>query len=405
VARLAGSAFWGWRGGVRPVADHRQQGKGEHHQRDVAVPAVPAARLIVVQSQLGLGGLERVLDRPAAALDPDQHRQRRALWAPGGEERQASVGQAAPDQQPARPHRGAAGIAHVLRLEVGQLQVGPIVKPWSLGAVTGRETHPGRCRQAGRDRLRRAAPARLLAPGPEWVCAGDPEHVAFAGAAQDLLDLAHAVDAVRRCPGEGDARLEGPLDHRDGDRRLGGEAHVLGHMSGTQTVGLVGPALGQVEPAIEEGMTPIRHVSGEHADLTVGDLARRAGVLPLHAAGGGALLEKAGLVDHQHGIRCRQGLEGIVAHQITQRVGLPTAAAEHGLLPPGAGIARRLGTHPAGLAPLRPEQPVEERRGGGRHAGMIEQRPHPRLGRAQLGRPEVQRLFDRGTRHQQLPPS
>jgi hypothetical protein len=149
----------------------------------------------------------------------------------------------------------------------------------------------------------------------------------------------------------------------------------------------------------------IRHVSGEHPDLAVGDFARRAGVLPLHPAGGGALLEKTGLVDHQHGIRGGQGLQGIVTHQIAQRVGIPIAAAEHRLLPPGAGVARRLGAHPTGLAPLRPEQPIQERRGGGRHAGMAEQRLDLRLDRAQLGRPEIQRLCDRGPRHPQLPPS
>src|SRR5687768_9606040 len=48
--------------------------------------------------------------------------------------------------------------------------------------------------------------------------------------------------------------------------------------------------------------TRVRDIGSKHADLTVGDLARRAGVLPLHASGGSALLEKAGLVDHQHGI-------------------------------------------------------------------------------------------------------
>jgi hypothetical protein len=177
----------------------------------------------------------------------------------------------------------------------------------------------------------------------------------------------------------------------------GGQAHVLGHVSGTQALGLVGPALGQVEPTVDEGVASIRYVNGEHADLAVGDLACRAGVLALHPAGRGALLEKAGLIDDQHGIRCRQGLERVVAHQIAQRVGLPAAAAEHGLLPPGTGITGRLGTHPAGLAPLRPEQPVQERRGGGGHARMAEQGLDLRLDRAQLGRPEVQRLFDRGT--------
>jgi hypothetical protein len=181
--------------------------------------------------------------------------------------------------------------------------------------------------------------------------------------------------------------------------------YVVGHVSGTPTIRLAGPALGQVKPAIDEGMALGGDVGGEDADLTVGDLACRAGVLPLHAAGGGALLEKAGLVDDQHGIRCRQGLEGIVAHQIAQGVGIPAAAAEHGLLPPGAGIARGLRAPPAGLAPFRPEQPVQESGGGSRHAGMAEQTPDVRLDRLQLRRPEIQCLLDRCSRHRQPPSS
>src|SRR3954469_17575905 len=82
AAALAWSAFWGRRGGVRPVLDHRQQGKGQHHQRDMAVPA---ARLVVVEPELVLGGLERVLDRPAPALDTDQQLERGTGRAPSGE--------------------------------------------------------------------------------------------------------------------------------------------------------------------------------------------------------------------------------------------------------------------------------------------------------------------------------
>jgi hypothetical protein len=162
--------------------------------------------------------------------------------------------------------------------------------------------------------------------------AGDPEHVALARPAQDLLDRAHAVDAVRRCPSAlgrsvlAEAAAAGsrgangtpalsarsimptaiagpsapPSRRRSLRERMigaadhGGGAHVLGHISGTPAAWLVGPVLGQVQPAIDEGMPTTGHVGGEHADLAVGDLAGRAGVLPLHAAGGGALLEKAG---------------------------------------------------------------------------------------------------------------
>src|SRR3954452_7972389 len=78
LGRFLGVAGWS-------VLDHRQQGAGQHDERDGAVPAVPAARLVVVEPELVLGGLERILDRPAPALDTDQHLERGAGRAPGGE--------------------------------------------------------------------------------------------------------------------------------------------------------------------------------------------------------------------------------------------------------------------------------------------------------------------------------
>ena len=55
--------------GARPVGGphHGQQGQGPQHKGHVPVPAVRAAHLVVVQSRLLLGGLESVLDGPAAA--------------------------------------------------------------------------------------------------------------------------------------------------------------------------------------------------------------------------------------------------------------------------------------------------------------------------------------------------
>src|SRR3954471_13338545 len=198
AAALAWSAFWGWRGGVRPVLDHRQQGEGRHHQRDVAVPAVPAAGLVAVEPELVLGGLERVLDRPAPALDADQHLERGAGRAPGGEVGQAGIAEAAPDEQATRPGAGL-GAADLLGFEIRRLQVGPVVEPRPLGAVTRRETYPGRCRQASGDLFRRAG-HRRLAPEPERARAGDPEHVALARLAQGRLDLAHAPRVRLRRP-------------------------------------------------------------------------------------------------------------------------------------------------------------------------------------------------------------
>src|SRR3982750_5017406 len=89
--------------------------------------------------------------------------------------------------------------------------------------------------------------------------------------------------------------------------------------------------------------TEAANTGGKHPNLAVGDLARRAGVLPPHAAGGVALLQEAGSVDHQHGLRCAERLDHVVAHHIAQSLCVPVAAPQDGLLTPGAGIASGLG--------------------------------------------------------------
>ena len=123
---------------------------------------------------------------------------------------------------------------------------------------------------------------------------------------------------------------------------------------------IVGPGLGQVEGPIDEGMAVPGDVGGKDPDLAVGDLAGRARVLARHAAGGLALLEKAGLVDYQHGIPLGQRLQRVRAHQVAQRIRLPATAAEDRLLPPRTPVTRRLRPHPASLAPLGAEQAVQE---------------------------------------------
>ena len=98
-----------WGGLVCAMADAGHHGECQHDQADMPVPAVPGAGFVVVQAKLGLGGLEAVLDGPAAALDLDQLGRGCARGAPGGEERKLAVGQAAPDQQAAGAQPVAAG--------------------------------------------------------------------------------------------------------------------------------------------------------------------------------------------------------------------------------------------------------------------------------------------------------
>ncbi len=96
---------------VRVVTDGGQHGERQHHQRDVAVPAVPRAALVVIEAELGLGGFKAILDRPALTFDGDQRVETRARRAPRGKERAHAVGNAATCQQAAGPQAMAAGVA------------------------------------------------------------------------------------------------------------------------------------------------------------------------------------------------------------------------------------------------------------------------------------------------------
>ena len=136
---------------------------------------------------------------------------------------------------------------------------------------------------------------------------------------------------------------------------------------------VVGPGFWQAEGAVDEGVALTRDIGCQHPDLAVGDLARRAGVLAGHAARGLALLQEPRLVHDQNGIGLGQRLDHIAAHHIAQRVRIPPSPPEQGLLTPGTRVAGRFRPHPAGLAPLRTEQGIEEQTGGGRHALLLEQ--------------------------------
>ena len=85
------------------MADDRHHGEGEHHQGNVAVPAMPGSALVVIETELVLRRLKAVLDRPPMAFDRHQRFDRRSRWAPGGEEGEIAIGDTTTDQQTACP--------------------------------------------------------------------------------------------------------------------------------------------------------------------------------------------------------------------------------------------------------------------------------------------------------------
>src|ERR1041384_2853584 len=87
------------------------------------------------------------------------------------------------------------------------------------------------------------------------------------------------------------------------------KAISCGTGGGARRTRFSGQGLGKKKGPIDKGVPFVRDIGREYADLAVGDLARRAGVLPSHPAGCLALLQKTGLVNHQNGIIRRQVFE------------------------------------------------------------------------------------------------
>ena len=84
---------------VGVMTDNGHHGEGEYDERDVAVPAMPGAGLVMIEAEFVLGGFEAVLDRPAMTFHPDQRFDRRASRRPCREVGEIAVGDLAADKQ------------------------------------------------------------------------------------------------------------------------------------------------------------------------------------------------------------------------------------------------------------------------------------------------------------------
>src|SRR5262249_58058909 len=153
------------------------------------------------------------------------------------------------------------------------------------------------------------------------------ENISLAGLAEFLLDITNTIDSVAGNPSKWHRCSDRLPDHPSCQLRLGGKDNVFWHLCRPQTRWLIGPAFRQIECPVDESVAAARHIGSEHADLAVRDLTRRTRVLPCDATRCLALLEKAGLIDHQHGIRVGEMLDDILAHNVAQRISIPPVAA------------------------------------------------------------------------------
>ena len=144
---------------IGPMTDRGHHGEGQHDERDVAMPSMPGAGLVMIKAKLVFCRLETVLDGPAAAFDADQFVDRGSRRSPGGEEGQVVICDGAADQKAARPKTGAAGIVFA-GVEIGQFDISPVIEAMPLGAIARRQAFPVR-----------SAPslARRVPPCPRWA--------------------------------------------------------------------------------------------------------------------------------------------------------------------------------------------------------------------------------------------
>src|SRR5215216_7376117 len=111
--------------------------------------------------------------------------------------------------------------------------------------------------------------------------------------------------------------------------------------------GIISPTAGQVQLSVDERPPRSAGIGEKDADLAVVDLAGGARVLALHPHRGRALLEKAGLVHHQHRARIAQVLDHLAAQIIPDQVGIPVGGGQQPLHPIRGGLAGVLGQLPA----------------------------------------------------------
>ena len=208
---------------------------------------------------------------------------------------------------------------------------------------------------------------------------GNAQNIALAGLAERGLDLPDAIHAVRRNEGERHLCGDCARDHRPRDLGFRRKTHFVRHMRRFQAFGIVRPFFRQIKRPVDEGMAVARHIGGEHADLAIGDLARRTRVLPRDTARRLALLQKAGFVDDQNRVLIGERFQRVIADDVAQCIRIPPAAAQDRLLTPRPGIARRLRAHPAGLARLVAQKPVQKLPRRRRHPLLTKQRTYPRL--------------------------
>ena len=292
----------------------------------MTVPAMPRAGFVMIEAELVLGGFEAVLDGPAVPFDGNEGFDRGSSGAPCGEEGEVAICDIAADQETAWP---LAGMTRVVfsGIEIGERVVAPVMEPGAFGPFPRREAPPRGRFNALCEVFGGAGSCWRHAPGCKMMIGRDTKYISLFGPAQGALNGADAVDAVSSDPRERDIGRDRAFDHLHCKGRLGRKVPAFRNVAPGHASRVVGPGLWQVKRPVDKGVPSGRYISGEIANLAVGDLPRRPRILTAYAARRLALFEKASLVDHQNRIRSAKRFDNIVADNVAQRIRIPAPAA------------------------------------------------------------------------------
>src|SRR3954468_22983182 len=276
------------------------------------MPGFPASYLVFVQSESTFGLLEARLDPPAAARDANQLLERRALRGEHHVVGELSrVFQAATHEQQVLEAPLFFG-----NLQPEQWQERPVVEARTFGSVSRRETFPLTRSRLLREHVSPDLPRSTICVRPQRLA---PLHSQHEGPSTLLEEHSSspltAVNGVSGHPCSGDLCLKSALQHLSGKLGLCRELDVLWNASLCPTLGVVRPALGQVQSPVNESRPFLRGIAEEHADLAVLLLARRTRVLWLNPNRLGPLLQEAGLVADEHRSLVCEVLDHVLAHK------------------------------------------------------------------------------------------
>ena len=223
----------------------------------------------------------------------------------------------------------------VLSSAVPEREAEPVKGAWTLGAGAAGEVAPGGVlRQEGREGANFNAPQCSIGEREhDGLGAGNHADVGLPLLFQPLSQGGVAsVDAVGDHPIGLQVGLTEPDQHLDGQFRLGAKGNLGRDTRFAATGAIIGPAGGQIQFAVDQGVATRSDPGEKDAELAVFHAACGTTVLASNTSGVLAALEETGLVYGKDGVLASQDLHSQLTHFIADAVLIPDSVVKRQLI-------------------------------------------------------------------------